>query len=322
MSAPVPSAPPVPPADSPPVSATPTNRSVLRLFGAEVVGTCVLIMIGPGTAIIASDKIGNLRRRLRLRPRVPRHGVHDRPCVGCHINPAVTLASCSAASCPGDGGVLLGGADHRRPHRRLDHLHHQRRREARHDRRVRRQRLGRQDQQRRSALPDRRWSSSSSRRCSCSSCCRARPGLPAGFGGLAVGLTLTMIHLATIPVDNTSVNPARSFGVAVFAGSDAMSQVWAFFVFPFSGAVDRRAGVAARARHEARGHHVREPPAHGRARPRLGSRPQRSRPPELITPKSAQLVRLRALLARSSVQAAQRGARHGAMNEGARTGRD
>jgi aquaporin Z len=62
-------------------------------------------------------------------------------------------------------------------------------------------------------------------------------GYPTGFGGLAVGLTLTMIHLATIPVDNTSVNPARSFGVAVFAGSDAMSQVWAFFVFPLLGAV-------------------------------------------------------------------------------------
>jgi aquaporin Z len=43
--------------------------------------------------------------------------------------------------------------------------------------------------------------------------------------------------LVTIPVDNTSVNPARSFGAAVFAGSDAMSQLWAFIVFPLIGAV-------------------------------------------------------------------------------------
>jgi aquaporin Z len=61
-------------------------------------------------------------------------------------------------------------------------------------------------------------------------------GYPTGFGGIAAGLTLTMIHLATIPVDNTSVNPARSFGAAIFSGTDAVSQLWAFFVFPLIGA--------------------------------------------------------------------------------------
>ncbi len=55
--------------------------------------------------------------------------------------------------------------------------------------------------------------------------------------GLAVGMTLTLIHLISIPVDNTSVNPARSLGVAVFAGGTAMSQLWAFIVFPILGAV-------------------------------------------------------------------------------------
>jgi aquaporin Z len=62
-------------------------------------------------------------------------------------------------------------------------------------------------------------------------------GYPVGFGGLAVGLALGMIHLATIPVDNTSVNPARSIGTAVFSGSDAVTQLWAFIVFPLVGAV-------------------------------------------------------------------------------------
>ena len=62
-------------------------------------------------------------------------------------------------------------------------------------------------------------------------------GYPTGFGGVAVGLTLAMIHLATIPVDNTSVNPARSLGTAVFSGTDAMKQFWAFFVFPLAGAI-------------------------------------------------------------------------------------
>lgn len=60
-------------------------------------------------------------------------------------------------------------------------------------------------------------------------------GYPVGFGGIAAGLTLAMIHIATIPVDNTSVNPARSLGAAVFAGGDHLAQVWAFILFPLIG---------------------------------------------------------------------------------------
>ena len=56
-------------------------------------------------------------------------------------------------------------------------------------------------------------------------------------GGIAVGFSLTLIHLISIPVDNTSVNPARSFAMAIFAGGDALQQLWAFFVFPAIGAV-------------------------------------------------------------------------------------
>lgn len=59
----------------------------------------------------------------------------------------------------------------------------------------------------------------------------------AGFGGLTAGMTLALIHMISIPVDNTSVNPARSFGVAIFAGGDAMEQLWAFIVFPIAGAI-------------------------------------------------------------------------------------
>lgn len=63
---------------------------------------------------------------------------------------------------------------------------------------------------------------------------------PAGFGGIAAGFTLFVIHLISIPVSNTSVNPARSFGVALFADSkvaDALPQLWAFIVFPLIGGV-------------------------------------------------------------------------------------
>jgi aquaporin Z len=60
---------------------------------------------------------------------------------------------------------------------------------------------------------------------------------PVGFAGLAIGLALTLIHLISIPVTNTSVNPARSLGPAVFVGDWAISQLWLFFVAPIIGAM-------------------------------------------------------------------------------------
>ena len=60
---------------------------------------------------------------------------------------------------------------------------------------------------------------------------------PAGFAPIAIGLCLTLIHLISIPVTNTSVNPARSTGVAVFVGDWAVSQLWLFWVAPIVGAV-------------------------------------------------------------------------------------
>ncbi|HEX7989315.1 MAG TPA: aquaporin Z [Stenotrophomonas sp.] len=59
---------------------------------------------------------------------------------------------------------------------------------------------------------------------------------PAGFAPIAIGLALTLIHLISIPVTNTSVNPARSTAVAVFAGAGAISQLWLFWVAPILGA--------------------------------------------------------------------------------------
>lgn len=61
-------------------------------------------------------------------------------------------------------------------------------------------------------------------------------GAPAGFGPIAIGLGLTLIHLISIPVSNTSVNPARSTGVAIFAETGALGQLWVFWVAPLVGA--------------------------------------------------------------------------------------
>jgi aquaporin Z len=60
---------------------------------------------------------------------------------------------------------------------------------------------------------------------------------PAGFAPISIGLALTLIHLISIPVTNTSVNPARSIGVAVFAGGPALQQLWLFIVAPIVGAI-------------------------------------------------------------------------------------
>ena len=59
---------------------------------------------------------------------------------------------------------------------------------------------------------------------------------PAGFAPIAIGLGLTLIHLISIPVTNTSVNPARSTGVALFQGGWAVEQLWLFWLAPIAGA--------------------------------------------------------------------------------------
>jgi aquaporin Z len=60
---------------------------------------------------------------------------------------------------------------------------------------------------------------------------------PSGFAGLPIGLSLVLIHLISIPVTNTSVNPARSTGVALWAGTEAVGQLWLFWLAPIAGAL-------------------------------------------------------------------------------------
>lgn len=61
------------------------------------------------------------------------------------------------------------------------------------------------------------------------------PSSPAGFAGIAIGLTLTLVHLIGIPITNLSVNPARSTGPAIFVGGWALAQLWVFWVAPIVG---------------------------------------------------------------------------------------
>ncbi|HEX6546933.1 MAG TPA: aquaporin Z [Bryobacteraceae bacterium] len=61
--------------------------------------------------------------------------------------------------------------------------------------------------------------------------------VPEGFAGIAIGLCLTLIHLISIPITNTSVNPARSTGQAIFVGGWALGQLWLFWIAPIAGAI-------------------------------------------------------------------------------------
>ena len=63
------------------------------------------------------------------------------------------------------------------------------------------------------------------------------PRAPEGFAGIAIGLALTLIHLISIPISNTSVNPARSTSQALFAGGEFTSQLWLFWLAPIAGAI-------------------------------------------------------------------------------------
>ena len=83
---------------------------------------------------------------------------------------------------------------------------------------------------------------------------------PVGFAGVAIGLALTLIHLISIPVTNTSVNPARSTGPAVFVGGWALAQLWLFWIAPIVGAA--AAGFTYKALLEGKRE---EPPVTGRA---------------------------------------------------------
>jgi aquaporin Z len=210
----------------------------IRLAVAEAIGTLVLVIVGPGTAILASQAMGTIGVAFAFGFALLAMAYTIGHVSGCHINPAVTLGfvlskkldvATAAYYWVGQvvgglvGGLLLyivtEGGD-------LDNTG--------------------------GIFAANGWGDEIGSPFGLGSVVvveilftallvfvvlsTTTVGYPTGFGGIAAGLTLTAIHLATIPVDNTSVNPARSIAVAFFSGSDAVKQLWAFVVFPLIGA--------------------------------------------------------------------------------------
>ena len=222
------------------MSAAPTNEPTLvRIATAEFFGTLVLMIIGPGSAIIASDKIGNLGVSLAFGFALLGMVYAIGGISGCHINPAVTLAFVVSGKLvvaraayywvAQVAGAIVGGL--------LVYIITE----------------GGDLDATGGIFAANGWGAKIGSAFGLGSVIvveivftallilvvlsTTHDRFPVGFNGLAAGITLAMIHLATIPVDNTSVNPARSIGTAVFSGSDAMSQLWAFIVWPLVGGV-------------------------------------------------------------------------------------
>lgn len=212
------------------------SASPPRIFAAEAVGTAVLMLVGPGSAILAADAIGAYGVAFAFGLALLAMAYSIGHVSGCHINPAVTLAfvltkkvSLELAVYYWVGqllGALAGGG--------LLFLITE---------------GGDIDQT--GVFAANGWGAEIGSPFGIGSVIvvevvftallifvvlsTTTRGYPAGFGGIAAGLTLAMIHLATIPVDNTSVNPARSIGAAIFSGGDAVAQLWAFIVWPLAG---------------------------------------------------------------------------------------
>jgi aquaporin Z len=218
----------------------------VRLGGAEFLGTAILVIGGPGSAILAADKIGVLGVALAFGFSLLCAAYLIGSISGCHINPAVTFGLWAVGKTKsGDvpwylGGQILGGifgaavifviASGISGFSASD-----------------------------SGFASNGWgdhSPSATFRHSGYNfgamavteivltalfvlvvVSTSRKSMPVGFTGLAVGLMLTLVHLVSIPVDNTSVNPARSLATAIFQGSWALDQLWAFIVFPLIGGV-------------------------------------------------------------------------------------
>jgi aquaporin Z len=207
-----------------------------RILAAELIGTCVLIIGGPGTAILAPG-VGLLGVSIAFGLSLAVMAYVIGPVSGCHINPAVTLGLLLARKIDSTHaifaviGQIVGGIMGAAIIFGIAN--------------------GQADFER-GVFAANLWSAPLFGLGSAIVVeivltallvlvvlTTTRKGFPSGMGGIVVGLTLTLIHLVSIPVDHTSVNPARSIATALFADPDtgALEQLWAFIVFPLIGAV-------------------------------------------------------------------------------------
>jgi len=212
----------------------------VRKYAAELIGTCALVLVGCGSAVIAGQYIGFLGISFAFGLTVLAMVYAIGNISGCHINPAITIAMFVAGKiksrdtvayiivqCVGAiiaAGILLAIASGREGYSLAVN-----------------------------GLGQNGYGSGSPRGYSLVACFIAEVVLtalflfvifgstsknaPEGFAGISIGLSLVLIHLVGIPITGTSVNPARSLGPAIFVQGEALSQLWLFWVAPIIGAI-------------------------------------------------------------------------------------
>ncbi len=207
---------------------------------AEFIGTATLVLFGCGAAVLAGDKIGFMGISFAFGLAIVAMAYGIGPVSGCHVNPAVSLGALVAgrmttsdfityviAQCV---GAVVGAG--------IVYL-------------IATGKIAGYDVAK-SGLGQNGWGPGYIGEYGMASAFLfevvatfiflvvilgvTQKGSPSTLAGLAIGLTLVMIHLVGIPITGTSVNPARSLGPALFAGSSAMSQLWLFIVAPAIGA--------------------------------------------------------------------------------------
>ena len=211
--------------------------SYAPVVAAEFVGTAVLVMLGPGAAILSPD-LGQVGVALSFGFALLIMAYVIGPISGCHINPAVTLAMLLAKkirprqAAYAVGAQLVGGIFGAAVIYGI---------------------ASGRDGWERGTFASNGWDRDGFSGLGASIVVEivftallvfvvltttGRRFSP-GFGGLTAGITLAVIHLVTIPVDNTGVNPARSLATAIFADTSpsALGQLWAFILFPLVGSV-------------------------------------------------------------------------------------
>ena len=211
-----------------------------KKYAAEFIGTAALVFMGCGSAVIAGEKVGFLGISLAFGLSVLVMVYAIGPISGCHINPAITIAMLTAGKIKAKdaiayivaqclGGIAVAAVLLQVVERRFGYS------------------------MAANGLGQNGYGIHSPMGYSFVGCLTAEiiltalflfvifgatsKNAPQGFAGLAIGLSLALIHIVGIPITGTSVNPARSLGPALMVGGDALSQVWLFLLAPVIGGV-------------------------------------------------------------------------------------
>jgi aquaporin Z len=211
----------------------------MKIFAAELVGTLTLVLFGCGAAVLAGEQVGQLGIAFAFGLAIVAMAYGIGPISGCHVNPAVSFGAFIAGRMDGKTMLTYWVAQFTGATIGAGILFLIASGKADYDVAI-------------NGLGQNGWGPGYLGEYTLAAAIvfeivatflflvvilgSTQTGAPTAMAGLSIGLTLTAIHIVGIQVTGVSVNPARSFGPALFAGGQAMSQLWLFLVAPLVGA--------------------------------------------------------------------------------------